>query len=220
MIPLREKKAAQTRLALLDALLDRIEDAPLHTIPVKALCAEVPCSEPTFFNHFKGKDHLIVFYIQLWSLEMSWLAEHDLAQLSALARIETLLTRTMGKISQRPGLMGEILAYQARVPIITPPRPLSRAEKVLAFPDYADVESLEGGGLQTVIPPLLEAAVATGELPPDADLSSLFFAICSIFFGSPVVGRQVDLGLLEPMLRRQLHWLWAGIRQTSTSEAS
>ena len=54
--PLRERKYAATKAALLDAVLARLHDQTLDSISVKEVCREVPVSEATFFNYFTSKD--------------------------------------------------------------------------------------------------------------------------------------------------------------------
>ncbi len=216
-IPLRQRKAAQTRLTLLEALLSRLDERSLAEISVKELCAEVPCSEPTFFNHFESKEQLLVFFIQLWSVEMAWRGKYKLNLEHPLEAIEEIFVQTARYTVSHPGIMCEILAFQARTraPQIT--RKPTRADILLAHPDKEGIEELESenGGLDALLPPLLTAAVSQGLLPENTDIQAVFFALGSIFFGTAVLGRQAGLALIEPFYRQQLHWLWTALRAQS-----
>jgi AcrR family transcriptional regulator len=173
----------------------------------------VPCSEPTFFNHFKSKEHLLVFFIQLWSVEMAWQAARLGTPEDPLEAIAQIFTQTARYTVANPGIMTEILAFQARSRIKEPP-PLTQAEILLAHPDKSGIESFSAsdGGLDALLPPLLGQAVGQGLLPAHTDIPAAFFALGSIFFGTVVLGRQSDLAYLEPMYQHQLRLLWAGLR--------
>ena len=73
-IPLRERKSARIKLALLDAALERMLKRPFAEITVKELCEAVEISEVTFFNYFHAKNELLRYYLRLWSVEVFWRA--------------------------------------------------------------------------------------------------------------------------------------------------
>lgn len=213
-LSLRQRKAAQTRIKLLEALLERLHERPLSEITVKELCGEVPCSVPTFFNHFESKEHLLIFFIQLWSVEMAWQAAHKGPVENPLDAIEQIFVQTARYTVANPGIMAEILAFQARSRLVEAPSELTQAEILLAHPDKSGIEAFRAseGGLDALLPPLLEEAVRRGLLPAQTDIPAAFFALGSIFFGTVVLGRQSDLAYLEPMYQHQLRLLWAGLR--------
>ena len=71
-IPLRQRKQAQTRLALLDAVLARLDGKrTLDDIPVKELCDAANISQASFFNYFPSKTDLLVYFVQIWSLDLA-----------------------------------------------------------------------------------------------------------------------------------------------------
>lgn len=210
-LPLRERKIARLRQKLLEALLTRISERPLEAITVRELCSEVPCSEPTFFNHFQSKSDLLVYFIALWSIQMAALVRDEP---SALRAIEQIFVHTAMEHAQNPGIMGEIIAYQARFPTPEPPD-LSRAERRLWFPDLPGVDDIEGRGLDSLLPDLLGRAVATGELPPDTDVAGAFAGLASIFFGAAIVSRLAGVPLSH-FYTQQLGWFFTGLRQESS----
>ncbi|MGD8619988.1 MAG: TetR/AcrR family transcriptional regulator, partial [Gammaproteobacteria bacterium] len=111
---LREKKFARTRLALAQATTNHLEAAAFETLSVKALCERVQISEATFFNYFPRKDDLIVYLDHLWTLELNWYGLQAARQQQGLAVIEALFRYTAIQIQKKPGLMGEIIAHEAR----------------------------------------------------------------------------------------------------------
>ena len=71
-LPLRERKYASTKAALLSAVLARLNDQTLESISVKEVCREVQVSETTFFNYFASKQAVIFYLVHIWSITASW----------------------------------------------------------------------------------------------------------------------------------------------------
>ena len=211
-MPLRQRKLAETRLGLLGAAVKAIDSSPLETVSVRSLCDAVGISESGFFNYFPKKSDLLVYFIQLWSLEMAWHAEKLAREKGGLAAIGEIFRLTARQIGEHPGVMAEIIAYQARssdAPVI---RELTTAEKVLAFPELDGIENVRGAGLDALIPPLIEQAVARGELPKTLDRRQSLLAIAAVFFGVPTTLRRLDGPSLEALYLRQLEMVWSGLR--------
>ena len=120
---LRERKTARARLALLDAVVERLGDRSLESIPVKDLCAAAEVSEPSFFNYFPQKTDLLVYFIQLWSVDMGWRLSLRKPGSTARSAVEDLFVETARQMDEGPGLMAEIFAFQAKngsAPIFSP----------------------------------------------------------------------------------------------------
>lgn len=211
-LPLRQRKFAQTKLGLLEAALTALESRSLEEVSVRELCEAVEISEASFFNYFPRKTDLLVYYVQLWSLEMAWHGERLGREKGGLAAIEAMYGLTGRRIDERPGPMGEIVAWQARM--TAPPEfgEVTIAERLLAFPEMDGVEAVEGEGLGTLLPPLLEQAVEAGELPRDLDRREAVLALAAVFFGTPVAMRRMEPGGVEGAYRAQLRILWTGLR--------
>lgn len=211
-MPLRQRKLAETRLGLLRATVEAIDSSLLEAVSVRSLCNAVGISEAGFFNYFPKKSDLLVYFVQLWSLEMAWHAEKLAREKGGLAAIEEIFRLTARRVGQHPGVMAEIIAFQARssgAPVI---RELTTTEKLLAFPELGGIEHVRGAGLDTLIPPLLEQAVARSELPKTLDRRQALLAIASVFFGVPTTLRRLDGASLESLYLRQLEIVWSGLR--------
>ncbi len=212
-LPLRERKRARTRLALLDALLSRIGPRSIEQIPVKELCAEVEISEVTFFKHFPAKSDLLTWFIQLWTIEMAWHADQAVrAQGSGLEAVGEIFARTARDATQNIDIMLEIIAHQARMPKDLALPGVSTAERLLRFPGLAGVECLPAEGLDSILPRFLHSAIEQGELPPSSDIASLTLALSSVFFGVPLCVGRHDPAAIAPLYRQQLALVWAGAR--------
>ena len=218
-IPLRQRKQAQTRLALLDAVVARLDAArAFEDIGVKELCADVGISEASFFNYFPKKTDLLVYFVQIWSLDLAWRVRQDDATTCARAAIETIFVSTARDVQKHPRVMAEILAHQAR--LSEPPQPVDipLAERLAAFPDRPGIETLAAVGLDGLLPPLIEQAVAQGELPAGVDQQGAFLGLAAIFFGVPLILGRIDPALVEPAYRQQLAIYWSGLQGHDTPQ--
>ena len=214
-IPLRERKFAQTKLALLNAAISALETKPLEEISVKELCEKAVVSEGTFFNYFSKKSDILVYFIHLWSLEVIMKAEKNTGKSSALKIIEQIFELT-GTRNLRGNLrtFDEIIAYFALMPVpftehVTE---LTLAEKLLAFPEADGIEDIPSGGLITVFMPYLEKALENGELPKDTDLTIVLVSLISIFFGTRMALRLRDPESVPAVYKSQLELLWEGVK--------
>jgi AcrR family transcriptional regulator len=204
-LPLRERKYAATKAALLEAVLARLNDQTLESISVKEVCREVQVSETTFFNYFPSKPAVIFYLVQLWSITAGWEMQQTLAQGgSHLDAICTLFDLTAEQVVQTPGVMGEIVAWQARNRDKVVFTPLTPAEYALHFPDKTDIEQLQAQGIDQLLGAQLHAALQAGELPADSDLPALLLALMAIFFVTPVLLQQRPGADVKDAYRRQL----------------
>jgi AcrR family transcriptional regulator len=213
-LPLRQRKYARTKLGLLHAALEEIRARPLEEVRVKDLCQAVEISEASFFNYFPRKSDLLVYYVQLWSIEMAWHARRLAETRGGLAAIEEIFRITADRTVENPAPMGEIVAWQARSPAPPELAVVGLAERLLAFSDLDGVDDLEGQGLNSLLPPLIDRAVRAGELPKKTDRVALLVALAAVFLGLPVVLRSSPRALAEAY-HTQLRLLWDGLRQNS-----
>ncbi|MEL6179283.1 MAG: TetR/AcrR family transcriptional regulator [Myxococcota bacterium] len=213
-IPLRARKRAKTRQALMAALATRLAERPLSDISASELAADAEVSTATFFNYFPSKEALLVYFVQMWSLRMHAMArviqtEHD----SALSAIEALFVTTGGWTAVSPNIMLEIIAQQARGGQSELVTELEEADRLIFLPDDPDPMSLHDKGLGAILTTLITEAIARGELPQDTDVQTALLGAASIFFGIPLLLGRTAPEAIVPMYRTQLAYLWAGLQQ-------
>jgi AcrR family transcriptional regulator len=211
-LPLRERKHARTKLGLLDAAVRALDDRSFAGVPVSELCDAVPISEASFFKYFQRKADVLVYYVQLWSLEMAWHSRRRSAATGGLAGIEDIFARTGRRIAEHPGVMVEIIAEQVQMTGAPDIPEVTLAERLLAFPDLPGIEAEAAMGVDALLPPLLDRAVEAGELPSETDRAGVLDALFGIFFGVPAVHRRARAGDVGAAYRKQLAWLWSGLR--------
>ena len=209
---LRERKFARTRLALADAASGHLEAAPFETMSVKSLCERVQISEATFFNYFAKKDDLIVYLDRLWTLELNWYGQQAMLLHQGLPVIEALFRYTSIQIQKKPGLMGEIIAHEARSRERHPGPEITVAERMLAFSDLEGIETLPDDSLDGLLRGSLQTAIEQGELPENTAIAAAMVGLVSIFYGVPLALQYSNPAAIAAMYRQQLELLWKGLR--------
>ncbi len=208
-LPQRQKKYAKTKTALLNALLEELSSKPLTDVAIKALCKTAEVSEPTFFNYFDSKQHMLVYFIQLWSVEMNALAKTcEATNTSYTETIKHIFVKTAQQISAHPRIMQEVLAFQALNTQLHPHN-ISDGEKWIFFSNITDVENLEGMGLDSILPPLISKAVSAGELDQPIDQELFFLTLSSLFMGTSLLVLQRDPQFLPDAFAAQLDYIFS-----------
>ncbi len=209
---LRERKFAQTKQAILSVVLDKLKEKPLHSISVKEICSEANVSEATFFNYYPSKTDALVYFIQLWTIEMGWYARKALSEGGGLAAIEAIFEMTGKKCDESLVAMSEIIVYQAQMRELPKLSHVTLVERRMAFPDLDDVDDLPSGGITDLFPALLTQAIADRQLPKSLDMSTAISALLSFLFGIPLARKAGSTQSVAEGYAIQLQILWTGLR--------
>ena len=81
----------------------------------------------------------------------------------------------------------------------------------LFFPETAEVENIEGMGLESILPPLITKAIQTGELDKSTDAELLFLTLSSLFFGTALLILKKSTKDYPTYLEAQLNQLFKGL---------
>ena len=189
-LPLREKKFARVRLAVLSVVLQLMKERSLAEISVREICEAAQVAPATFFNYFPSKEDVLVYYMQLWSIPITLQCRAVAVQRTVLDAIITVFDYTAREMEQYPRLMFEIIAYIAHA--TEPPHPpsLTRAERLLAFPDLPGAEDVEPQSIDELFTALLKQAVRAGELPSSRETEAMALLLKTIFYGVPLATRR------------------------------
>jgi len=209
---LRERKFAKTRLALAEAASRHLEAGSLESLSVKSLCERVQISEATFFNYFPRKEDLVVYLDRLWTLELNWYGQQAMQQHQGLAVIESLFRYTSIQIQKKPGLMGEIIAHEARTRERHSGPEITLAERLMAFSDLQGIEATPDDSLEGLLRGSLQAAIEQGDLPVNTAIAAAMVGLVSIFYGVPLALQHSNPAAIAAMYRQQLELLWKGLR--------
>ena len=210
-LPQRQKKYAKTKTALLHALLDALERQRLSEIKIKSLAQKAEVSEPTFFNYFDSKSDMLVYAIQMWSIEMNALAMRCEKEATSYKEIiKNIFLETAKQIAEHPQIMREIISFQAQNTMCKA-HEISDAEKWCFFPEIEGVEAIEGRGLESILPVLIEKMIADAEIDSSIDAQLLFVMLSSLFFGTSLLMLQGSPEHLPAVLEAELNLLFERI---------
>lgn len=207
-IPLRQRKAAATRLALLDALHGELDQRGFGQIRVKDLCGHAAVSEPTFFKYFPSKVDLLTYDLQLWSVATQCRADAE-APRSGIEYLLVLFDAAAACWARQPRLMAEVFAHQQRAAPALRQTPPGVADLRLRFPDLAAAPERAPRSPAELIQIGLQRALEVRELPGSTNLEAAGQAIAGLFYGVPASG--VKPAEIRDVYRRSLHLLWLGL---------
>ena len=218
-LPLRERKYALTKFAILNAAKEKLHDKPLSEISVSELCSMVPISEVTFYNYFPKKSDLVLYFMQLWSIDLLWnVKKHKIQQ--GLGVIEEIFEFNARVVEESPNIMAEILIMIAhkRQEIIF--EDLQRAERLLFTAKINCPEEIQERNLDEIILPNLQIACYQKELPKNLDLKRVYLSLLSILYGVPMsilyTTRANVHKKIQSLYRTQLQNLWHALRLNAT----
>lgn len=212
-IGLRERKAARLKVGLAETLLELLEQRPLEDISIRELCEAHEISEATFFNYYPRKQDVLSYFMGLWRLEMTWMAERASGELDGLAVIEALFEQLAEQWAQFPAFMGEMLAHQARYREAYAEPSVTAAECLQAFSELEGIEQLQAESLDGLFSTQLGRALEAGQLPADSDRETLVVALMAISAGVPMQMRQYEPERIGEMYQKELQLLWRGAAQ-------
>ena len=151
----------------------------------------------------------------MWTLELNWYGRQAAEQQKGLAVIEALFRYTSIQIQKKPGLMGEIIAHEARSRERSHGMEITLAERLMAFPDLEGIEDLPDDSLESLLRTALQDAIDQDDLPANTAIAAAMVSLVSIFYGVPLAMQHANPAAIGAMYRQQLALLWAGLRAVS-----
>jgi AcrR family transcriptional regulator len=199
----REIKTAHNKQAILNGLLARMHKEAFDKIKISDLCCDAQISPASFYNYFPQKSDILVYYIQLWAVDMHWQILID-QKLKGLKAIDALFDLTAIICASRPQLMSEIVAFQAKAHKIIKMPPLTVADKQLAFPHYQGIDTMVVEDLTALLAINIQQAIEAEELPTKSDIPTLIMSLAAIFFSVPIMFKHSSLVDIQTAYQQQL----------------
>jgi AcrR family transcriptional regulator len=218
--PLRDRKKAVTRLAILDAVINRLDGKPLADITIEEICEDVQISRGTFFQYFPQKTDVLVFYGLLWNLEAMWTATCSSEVASGMHAIEQMFKSLGQEVETHPRLWMEIVSVRALQPEkfaamgTRETDQIPEVERLIRFPGLPGIESIPEGNFRQFFLHNLNAAVEKKELPAATDIETAFLSLASTFYGIPLMSFDKSPVRCSAAFENQLALLWKGLKAT------
>lgn len=175
----RELNKAKTKYACLNAMLKLNETDTFRDIKAKEIAKSAGITEMTFFNYFKTKDDLLLFYMQVWSLDQAALQESN--RLYGYNAIERIFISTANEINNYPNIMLSLIGYIATMNK-KPIKPnLTAEEKYLRYPELTLLHNTEVMGLDEMLYTHLH------EIDNITEYDHYHLLLLSAFYGNPFI---------------------------------
>jgi hypothetical protein len=166
----------------------------------------------TFFNYFPSKNDLLVYFIQMWSIEVSYFIDRELENKSGLEEIEYIFRFTADVIVDNPNLMTEIIAFVTKNFNTIRFKEVSEVENILMFPGFESIETYKPVQINELFGKRIYKAIKLGELPETTDIEFVSFSMIAIFFGVPIGWTRYAPERISTMYLDNLKILWDGLR--------
>ncbi len=207
---LRERKHAQTKIALMNAFIKRLERTRFEEISIREICKIVEVSEGTFFNYFSAKIDIIHYYSSLVFLKVFWNAQKEIPPGKHLAFIESIFKNMAVEISN-----GNVIYQMLSIMIMQKEKPraavVSDIEKQFLFPDCPGIENVPIKFIDDILADCLNVAYKNGELPRTTKIDDVQVSLMTILGGTVLATRFTNTKDQTYHLMRQLRLLWKGI---------
>jgi hypothetical protein len=213
--PLRQKKHAQTKIAIMNVFLQRLNNSHYSDISIREVCRSVEIAEGTFFNYFPEKIDVIHYYLHLSTIKMIWRAQQETPQGKYLPIIDAIFTYLTEEFHNN-NVMYQIISVlldQTRLPEKVD---ITDLEKILAFPDCPGIEKTKTMILDKWLKEYVVKAQKNGELHPQTKVDEVVISLMTIITGTLMATRFHSDNIRGYHYMRQLQDLWKvlGVSET------
>jgi AcrR family transcriptional regulator len=207
---LRKEKAAKLKLHILTTALKMVGKRPFEDLFVDDVCERVKISKVTFFKYFPCKEDLLLYYFRVWCLERS--VETADKKREGLQGIYYLFDKLSDSCEAHPGVMLSLIGYISDFKRPPKPFPLKPEEKVLMFPDVADVQSVEILSIEQRMEQYVLEAIFRKEITKVSSTKDLTALFLTLFYGAVIVAHLNQMNPAKFFFRRNLDMLVQGLR--------
>lgn len=185
---LRERKAAETRLAIVASLRRRLATTDLGDITADELAGDANVSRMTFFNYFPHKRDAVDMLMGTLLLRLE--ASMTRQGLTGIEAIERFFAEFGDEVAEAPARMRRLLAhFAARSPTLPLPE-LTVAERQRLAPELAGLPGAVGLG--ALLMRFVAQAQESGALPLTSSSYELAHYLGALLNGAAMVGHSTD----------------------------
>jgi len=175
----RALNKAQTKLNILQAMLELIAETNFKDMKIKDIVKKVKITEMTFFNYFQSKDDLLNYFMGVWSLDQTALQLQS--PLAGEAAIRRIFDSTAQQTVEHPRAMVNLISHLASAYQEPSQTDIEPAERYLLYPKLTDLHTAKIKNGNEMLMEHLE------EMNPAADHSKILMHLASAFYGDALV---------------------------------
>jgi len=207
---LRERKHAKTKIAIMNAFIERLEKTRFDDISIRQICKSVEISEGTFFNYFPEKIDIINYYMNLMFLKVVAKARKDVPQGQYIPLINAIFAR-MAELLSNNNIVYQMISLM----LVQRERPktvaISNLERQIFFPGSESIENVRVMLIDDFLRECLVGAVNSGELPKDLKINDVQVSLITILGGTLLAAKFAAIKDRSYHYTRQLQFLWNGL---------
>ena len=184
---LRDRKSAKLKLLILSISKTMLQNRNFHDIHVMDLCKKAGISKVTFFRYFPQKEDLLLYFMRVWSFELS--IEMQTNNLKGLKAIKFIFDRYGDICENYHSAILHLIKYHAISPLVLKPISIKKAEKQLLFPKLEGVDKLEVLAFDKLLEKYTLEAIFQTEITRSSDVSDLVSILLTTTYGSILVSK-------------------------------
>jgi hypothetical protein len=215
---LREKKHAKTKIAIMNAFLQRLENTRFDDISIRQICKNVEVSEGTFFNYFPEKIDIINYYMHLTFLKVIFKAQKDASGKGYIPLINAIFARMTESLSNN-----NIVYQMISLMIVKREKPktveISNLERQIYFSGPEGIDNVRVMLVDDFLNECLVGAVKNGELPKDIKINDVQVSLMTILGGTLLAVKFAAIKDMSYHYTRQLQFLWNGLGAKKAARA-
>lgn len=183
-IPLRQRKHAKTKAALMRSLAQRLKEKPFDAISVRDLADDVQISEVTFYNYFPKKTDLLAYMTQMMLIK----AHHECIGdgkkgIDAIYGFFDILSES---IEEYPRIRNEAIAFFFKEAQAMGLKKIKKGElMILLGSDDIKDDFIRDTDIFMIFKQMIKQAVIDGDMPDDVDVGVASLLMISVLSGTP-----------------------------------
>lgn len=180
-IPLRELKKAKNKIALYEASMSLIEAQVFRDVMLDDICRVAEVSRVTFFNLFRKKEELLLYYMRVWLTDK--IIDIKEQQLRGFDAVRHLFGCVADQASEKPGIMPSLIAFLVEMKMHPEMPKLSQAEIQLLFPGHEKLGS-ESPNMFALFEQCISEAHQDGTLKDGISIPEAIQFLFTVFYGA------------------------------------
>ena len=204
---LRQKKHAQTKIAIMKVFIKRLEQNHFDDISIREVCHDAEIAEGTFFNYFPEKFDVIAYYLYMTTMKIIWETNNEVPAGKYLSLIKSTLTHLSHEF-QNNNVTYQIFSLMLVQTQLPKEIYISNLEKKLAFPGCKGIEEIPAMDIPEWLKKCVILAEKNGEFPPNTNTDDVFISLITITTGTLAAMRLSNIKKLGYHYTRQLEDLW------------
>ncbi len=201
-LSLRERKAAKLKLLILNLAKDMLIEKNFNDIHVTDLCKEANISKVTFFRYFPQKEDLLLYFMRVWSFEISVSLQRQ--DLKGIKAVKYIYDRYGDLCERYNSMILHLIKYHAASSKVLKPISIKKAEKHLLFPNFEDVQRMEVLAFDKLLEKYLLEAIFQTEITKSSNVNDMVSMLLTTTYGSILVAKMKQLPV-KALLKKNIN---------------